>query len=140
MALVNYISGVWRGSERLSGSINNVLIYLLAFPFKKLLESSIIFNCSMILIITLLLLLPAFRARKTGVSVFSLSFQSTSYNNLLSNHSFSVEHSAILRHTKCGGDELSSTESSTADLDAVESGTDSQNSNWQYVRFFDVMP
>lgn len=79
----------------------------------------------MMLTITLLLLLPTFSARKTGVSVCLLSFQSTLYNNLLSNHSFSVEHAAILRHTKCGGDELSSTESSTVDLDSGESGTDS---------------
>ena len=79
----------------------------------------------MILIITLLLLLPTFSARKTGVSVCLLSFQSTLYNNFLSNHSFSIELAAILRQTKCGGDELSSTESSTVDLDAAESGTES---------------
>lgn len=68
-------------------------------------------------IFTLLLLLLAFCARKTGVSVFSLSSQSTLCNNLLSNQSFSVEPSAILPHTKCGADKLSFTASCTVDLD-----------------------
>lgn len=55
----------------------------------------------------------------------SFSSQSTLCNNLLANHSFSVEHSAMLPLTKCGVYKLSSTASSTVDLDAVELGTDS---------------
>lgn len=75
----------------------------------------------MILITIFSLLLPAFCARQTGVPDF-VSFQSALRHNLLSNHSFRAEHSAVLRHTRCGGDELCSTDSSTVGLDAGESG------------------
>lgn len=111
---------VWRGCERLSGQHKSSSDLPLTFPFKKLMESCVLFNCSMILTVTLLSLLPAVGARETGVSVFPLSFQSTLCNNLLSGNNLCSTASH-----KSGGDDLSSIESPPVDLDAVESGTDS---------------
>lgn len=95
-------------------------MYLVAFPGKKLLGSPVILYCSMILIITFSPLPPLFRARQTGIPDF-LSSQSALHHNLLSKPALSAELSAVLRHTRWGGDKLGSADSSAANLETVRS-------------------